>query len=216
MNPLYFACALGALAATSCTSLFQHTPRADSELHAFFEVEERSVVTFVGYSGAGYEDHDSLMATARAVLDRFDPSNAIINIGATPDGIGAIYGLAKERGFETTGIVSSQARAYDAAISPHVDHVFFVEDETWGGFLADTGELSPTSRAIIDVSHVVIGIGGGEVARDELMAARAAGKNVEYHAADMDHAKARAKAERDGRPAPTSFRGAAAEVLTSD
>lgn len=180
-----------------------------SEIKSFFTGTGKTVLTFVGYSGAGYEDPVAMLAEAERILSESDPNKTIVNIGATPDGIGAVYEIAKRKGFLTTGIVSTQARQYNVALSPYVDRVFYVEDATWGGYLKGTERLSPTSEAIVEASDVVIGIGGGEVARDELTAARRLGKNVRFFPADMDHQKAREGAARKGLTPPTDFRGAA-------
>ena len=64
---------------------------------------------------------------------------------------------------------------------------------------------------MVENSDVLIGIGGGEVARDELMAAKRIGKEVRFFPADMNHQKAREKAQKKGLPVPTSFAGAASE-----
>ena len=131
-------------------------------------------------------------------------------------GIGAVYGLAKRKGFTTIGIVSSRARANAVAFSPCVDHVFVVKDATWGGRLPGLRELSPTSRAIVESSTAVVAIGGGEVARDEVLAAREAGKLVLFMPADMNHANARRKARQQGKPLPRDFRGAVHQALRAD
>jgi hypothetical protein len=174
-----------------------------------------AVVTFVGYSGAGYEDEAAMLDAAAEVLDGLDPARTVVNIGATPDGIGAVYRLAKERGFTTTGIVSSQAREAGAGLSPCVDRVYYVEDETWGGFLDGGDRLSPTSTAMVGVSAMVVGIGGGTVARDELVAARGAGKTVRFVPADMNHRKAIEKAREKGAAEPTDFAGEAFRAFAS-
>ena len=167
------------------------------------------MVTFVGYSGAGYEDHAAMLIKAEHILAEFDPKKTIVNIGATPEGIGGLYEIAKHRGFATTGIVSAQARQYKVPLSPHVDYVFYVEDKNWGGFLAMTEQLSPTSEVMVENSDIMIGIGGGEIARDELIAARRLGKQVRFIPADMNHQKARESARNKGLPEPSDFRGAA-------
>ncbi len=179
----------------------------------FFAEQEKTVVTFVGYSGSGYEDPQAMLKRAESILKTLNPVTTIVNIGATPDGIGAIYPLAKQRGFMTTGIVSSQALKYDVAISADVDFAFFVADETWGGFLEGTEQLSPTSTAIVAVSDTIIGIGGGAVSRDEMIAARRAGKTVQFIPADMNHQRAKEKARKKGRPQPTDFKGAAHQAF---
>ena len=182
-------------------------------VRAYFQKRGRTVVTFAGYSGAEYEDKAAMLARAGAVLDRFDPGTTIVNIGATIDGIGAVYELAKKKGFETTGIVSSQARGENATIAPCAGTVFFIEDESWGGLLQGTKTLSPTSTAIVSVSDHIVAIGGGDVARDEFMAARSLGKKTEFIPADMNHAIAKARAANNGEPPPTDFRGALGAAL---
>ncbi len=124
-----------------------------------------------------------------------------------------MYELAKQRGFATTGIVSTQARNYDAALSEFADHVFYVDDQTWGGFMDGTRELSPTSQVMVAVSDVMIGIGGGEVGRDELLSAKSAGKPVHFYPADFNHEVARKKSRDKGLPEPTEFGGAAAAAF---
>jgi hypothetical protein len=182
------------------------TPRAVAE---FVAASGMSMLTFVGYSGAGYEDEAAMRALARLELARYDPARTMVNIGATASGIGAVYELARERGFFTLGIVSSLARDGGAMLSPCVDAVFFVRDTVWGGRLPGQTALSPTSAAIVANSVAMVGIGGGEVARDEMLAARAAGKSVRFIPADMNHRIALDKAQARGQPLPSDFRGAA-------
>ena len=185
-------------------------------VRSHFQQRGRTVVTFVGYSGADYEDRSAMLARAATVLDRLDQGKTIVNIGATIDGIGAVYQLAKQKGFETAGIVSSQARSTNATIAPCAGTVFFVEDESWGGLVkgpVGTMALSPTSAAIVAVSDQIVAIGGGDVARDEFTAATRLGKKTEFFPADMNHAIAQARAAKNKQPPPTDFRGALAAAL---
>lgn len=154
-----------------------------------------------------------MLAHAARVLDRLDAGTTIINIGATIDGIGAAYQVAKQKGFETTGIVSSQARTSTATIAPCAGTVFFVDDDTWGGMVKGTTTLSPTSAAIVAVSDQVVAFGGGDVARDEFNEARRLGKKTAFVPADMNHEIARARATRNKQPPPTDFRGALGAAL---
>ena len=183
------------------------------EVKRYFDERGKTVVTFVGYSGAGYEDVDRMIEEARNVLSIHSPKRVIVNIGATVDGVGAVYRLAKEMGFETTGIVSIQAKKSNAKISPDVGKVFFVADETWGGFKAGTQTLNPTSRALVLCSDIVVGIGGGAIARDELIAAKSAGRIVKFIPADKNHKAAIDKARKKNLPVPGEFHGAAFEVF---
>ena len=185
------------------------------DIAAFVRHRGMTVLTFAGYSGAGYEDETAMLARAAEVLDARDPAVTLVNVGATAQGIGAVYGLAKEKGFATIGIVSVLARDEGVALSPCVDDVFYVRDKTWGGRLPGSARLSPTSAAIVAGSASMIGIGGGDIARDEMLAARRAGKPVVFFPADMDHRLAGEKAAKKGAPAPTpaDLRGAAHAVF---
>ena len=97
-----------------------------TEIRTYFKDQRKSVLTLLGYSAAEYEDKAALIARATEILDRLDPKTTIVNIGATADGIGVVYELAKQKGFTTSGIISTQAREAKATISPCVDIVFFV------------------------------------------------------------------------------------------
>jgi hypothetical protein len=186
------------------------------EVRDYFKKQGKTVVTLLGYSGAGYEDEAELTKQAESIFSQYDLKNTVVNIGGTIDGIGRVYELAKRRNFSTTGIVSTQAREYNATLSPCADTVFFVEDAMWGGFVEGTQQLSPTSSAMVDVSDRLIAIGGGDVARDELIAAKRAGKAVTFIPADMNHRIAIEKAQKKGQPAPTDFRGAAHAVFAGE
>ena len=208
-----FSVWLVSLSAAACDISASVKVATNDDIKRFFAAENKAVVTFIGYSGAGYEDGAAMLQEAEGILDGLDASSTIVNIGATAEGIGAVYELAKGRGFTTTGIVSTQAREYGAELSPCVDHVFYVEDASWGGFMKGSDRLSPTSAAMVENSDVLIGIGGGEVGRDELMAARRSGKDVRFIPADMNHQRAREKASRKELPEPTDFAGAASELF---
>lgn len=206
---LYWLCS-SSMACDLETTVRDATP---AQIATFFAKQRKQVLTFVGYSGAQYQDETALLHAAQAVLAKFEPSRTLVNIGATADGIGAVYNLAKREGFVTTGIVSTQAREYAAGLSACVDHVFYVEDASWGGFIDDQQTLSPTSTAMVHNSDTMIAIGGGAVARDELIAARRLGKAVSFIPADMDHQIARDKANKKGLPVPESFSGTVADVF---
>lgn len=175
-----------------------------------------TVLTFVGYSGAGDEDPEAMKREAGRILDRQDPRRTLVSSGATAEGIGSVYELARARGFATLGIVSDLARQEKAPLSPCVQTVFYVPNSTWGGASPGGRGLTPTSAAVVGVSDEVVGIGGGAIARDELLAARRAVKPVTFIPADLNHAKAQEKARRKGQPQPTSFRGEAAAALAAE
>lgn len=205
---LWWGCALpsGALACNAAPFAREATSK---EIRAFVRAKGMDVLTFVGYSGAGYQDPAAMLGAAEQALARHDPAKTMVSIGGTASGIGAVYQLAKARGFVTLGIVSTLARDGGETLSPCVDQVFFVRDASWGGRLPGSARLAPTSAAIVANSREFVGIGGGEVARDELRAALAAGKPVQFVPADMNHQIARDKAQAKGQAEPTDFRGAA-------
>jgi hypothetical protein len=173
----------------------------------YFARLRKSVLTFLGYSAADYEDRDALLRHAGAALDECKPAETVVNIGASAVGIGAVYEAARRRGFMTSGIVSSQAQAGRTPLSPHVEAVFFIEDAVWGGRMPGTELLSPTSATILAVSDRIVAIGGGGIARDELAEAVRLGKPAVFIPADMNHAIARARCEARGEAAPDDFRG---------
>ncbi len=186
------------------------------DIRSFAHSKGMKILTFVGYSGAGYEDSSALLEHAGQALDSYDPTKTIVNTGATADGIGAVYELAKQKGFLTIGIVSSLAREEKAKLSPCVDFVFYIPDSTWGGLLPDSKKLSPTSAAIVSNSSAVVGIGGGEIAKDELLGATRSGKTVKFFPADMNHQAAIEKAQKKGLAIPTDFRGEAHSVFAKE
>ncbi len=184
-----------------------------ARVRAFFAGRGKTVVSFVGYSGSGYEDAARMLRDAASVLDGFSPRSTIVNIGATDAGIGAVYSLAKARGFETTGIVSVLAAREGMSPSDHVDRVFLIDDDTWGGLIDGTDRLSPTSRAIVENSDMLVGIGGGPIARDELLEARRQGRMVVFFPADMNHRNAAESAARSASQPPINLAGAAHDAF---
>jgi hypothetical protein len=172
---------------------------------AFFLRQRKTVLTFYGYSGMGYEDAGAMLELARKVLSRYSPETTLVNMGVTSVGIGAVYPLAKSMGFETAGIVTNMALESPEGISDSVDHVCFVADKQWGGNLPDSDQLSPTSRAMVECSDILVGIGGGGISQVEMLAGKAQGKPVYYYPADMNHIRALNHAKRMGLPPPESF-----------
>ncbi len=182
-------------------------------IEAFVHSKRMKVLSFSGYSGAQYENPTAMMEQASRILDGEDPAKTLINIGATEVGIGAVYELAKRKGFTTMGIVSTLARDERVPISKCVDYVFYIKDSHWGGTVPGTDRLSPTSAALIACSTSFVAIGGGDTTRDEMLAARKAGKPVTFIPADMNHEIARKKARKKSEAEPADFQGAAHGAL---
>ena len=202
-------------AANACDGPQEVREATLASIKDFIQGKQMRVLTFAGYSGAQYEDPGAMMEHASRILDEQDPRKTLINIGATAEGIGAVYEIAKGKAFTTMGIVSTLARHKGVTLSKCVDYVFYVKDSTWGGLAPDGHHLSPTSAAIVASSSLFIAIGGGKVAGDEMLAARRAGKPVTFIPADMNHKIAREKAQKRGERKPTDFRGEAHSALAN-
>jgi len=183
-----------------------------AEARTFFSKQNKTVLTLLGFSSA-YEYENALRQTMREILLGYSPETTLINIGGTEGGIGAAYPVAKSQGFTTTGIVSTKALEDGAPISIDVDHICFIADDYWGGMLPRSNELSPTSRAMVDCSDIMVGIGGGEISRDEMLAAKEQGKPVHFYPAEINHVWAVKRAEKAGQPYPKSFWGEAHEAF---
>ncbi|MEM0967818.1 MAG: hypothetical protein AAF191_10810 [Verrucomicrobiota bacterium] len=186
------------------------------EVKAYFASRGKFVLTFAGFSGAGYENPQRLRKIAESAFGAFPVETTIINAGATTEGIGAVYDWAKEWGFETAGIVSTCVLEYGPLINPAVDEILYVRDDKWGGFLengAGARQLSPTSEAMVSVSDEMIAVGGGVITCDELTDMVHRGKPVRFYRAQMIRNKAVAKALKNGSRLPSSFWGEADEVF---
>ena len=183
------------------------------EAIAFIRSRQKIVLTFFGYSGMGYEYEKAMLNIARLVLSENYAEKTLVNIGATSVGIGAIYPLAKSLGFETAGIVTAKTLNDPEDISEAVDHVCFMKDEQFGGTLPDSNELSPTSKAMVECSDMLVAIGGNDVSLKELLAGQAMDKPIQYFPAEMKHEWAIRHAKKKGMPIPGSFLGKVHEVF---
>ena len=108
----------------------------------------RYIVEFTGVSDSEYEDPGAVEGAVAEGLDEFEPTSVVICAGATPEGVGAVHPIAKQRGFTTIGIVSAMAEKAGARFSSSVGTVYVIADDSCGGLGAD-GELSPTSSAMV-------------------------------------------------------------------
>jgi hypothetical protein len=171
------------------------------------------MLTFYGYSGMGYEDEQGMLQTARHVLNQYRPEKTLVIIGATNVGIGAVYRVAKANGFETVGIVSTEALEDPLSISDACDHICFIKDNQWGGKLPNSEELSPTSKTMVACSDILVAIGGNSISRDEVLEGKRQGKPVQYFPAEMNREAWIRYTRRKGEPLPTSFLGSLHDVL---
>lgn len=177
----------------------------EGAVRRFFRDRGKHVISFAGFGELGYQDPGIVARVAQEVLHKADPDKVLINAGTLlraggQDGIAEIYALAKARGMETSGVHPSIALEFAATHypSPDCDHVFYIEDATWGGFAGGAMELSATLRITLDISDELIVIGGGKHAADELEAFVRHGKTVRYFPAEMNRATTREWCARSG------------------
>lgn len=181
----------------------------------FFKRQQRRVITFLGYS-TFYEDEEKVGRIVEQIINQYSPKDTLINYGVTKTGLGVLYPIAKSLGFTTTGIVSTRALKNIDNISTHVDLICFIKDEQWGGKIPGSDELSPTSRAMVLCSDVLVGIGGGEISRDEMVFGRQLGKPVHFFPADINHQWLAEKLKKTGGSTPADFSGAAHQIFSSN
>ncbi|HET7639858.1 MAG TPA: hypothetical protein VFK47_14115 [Ktedonobacteraceae bacterium] len=148
----------------------------------------KNVIALFGFSYLGYENPNEVMQQISHKLGTFDPETDIITIGATEEGIGAAYKVAKGLGFTTIGIVSASALTYSGRFSPMVDNIYIVNDQHWGGYVAGTDRLVGTTQAYLAVSREIHAFGGGENTAVTLAEAQKRGIVISYTQAEMNHA----------------------------
>jgi len=181
----------------------------------FFAQKHEHVIYFGGYAELGYQNEGHVPEIVSDVLSAWTASDVLAH-GSTMirnsgfDGIAEMFDTARQLGVDTSGIFPSVSRRFAAThrVPDDCHHVFFVEDETWGGCVPGTGQPSSSLGLHIEVSDEAVFIGGGKHAADELLAFAAAGKPVTYFPAEMNHRFARDWCRRNGKDEP-DLRGAA-------
>lgn len=140
----------------------------------------KHVMVFTGYSGLGYADigalHESLESVLRQSIEKFGINNLIVVSGATTDGIGTVYSIAKKWGLKTLGVVSEQAREY-GHISEDCDDVIYVPDPAASWKVLDENGNSymtylSSSKEDISRTGEILAFGGGDVTVSELEEAK--------------------------------------------
>jgi hypothetical protein len=142
------------------------------------------------------------MGKIRRELQALDPDKWIVLIGATEEGIGGAYSMARDMGLETMGLVSMQALTYSGKFSRFVDRIFIVNDPNWGG------SGTPTTEAFVEISDVISAHGGGENTAAVLRRATERDKQWRHTPAEMNHVNAAKDAAQSGRTPPIDFKGA--------
>jgi hypothetical protein len=168
-------------------------PLSSQEIIDLISLHTKKVFTIFGYSALGYENEEAMLATAREKMSALSKDEWLIAIGATEEGIGACYKVAKELGFETLGIVSTQALSYSGKFSDFVDMIYIVNDELWGGYIPGTKKLTETTKTFLSSSDFILALGGGDNTAATLYEAKEIGLKFEYIPFDMNHSKANEK-----------------------
>ena len=181
----------------------------------FFRGLGKHVVTFGGYGELGYERRGIVRDIALRVLNERPASEVIVHSGTLlrvggHDGIAEVYAVARQLGITTTGLHPSVAMAFGDThrVSHDCDHVFFVEDATWGGFSGPGRQPSASLLLQLALSDELVMIGGGKHAAEELAAFASCGIRARYFPAEMNHATTREWSARAGAGIG-DFRGAA-------
>ncbi|ATW33821.1 hypothetical protein [Candidatus Williamhamiltonella defendens] len=171
---------------------------------------QKHVMVFSGFSELDYKDVDALETKITSILEDAIKTHSldklIVVAGATGDGIGRVYQIAKTLNIRTIGIVSEEAKKYYSNF-PYCDEVFFVNDpnETWK--VLDEGGKSymvyvATKKEDIHRTGEFLVFGGGQVTVSELEEAKALGndniKTAIY--ADFEPSPERLEARRQKSP----------------
>jgi hypothetical protein len=143
--------------------------------HIAQAISDKRAVVLSGFSGSGYASPQGLREKLTEILEKerkaASPQNIIVVAGATAEGIGLCYEIAKEMGIQTLGIVSELGMR-DA--STFCDEVIGVPDPTksWK-VLSQNGSSFMVAAA--RNNGIFYALGGGEVTLSELMEAKRAG-----------------------------------------
>jgi hypothetical protein len=174
-------------------------PLTSEEIITLIRSKGKKIYTIFGYSALGYESLDDMLAIVKEKLLALPQDEWIVAIGATEEGVGACYKVAKELGFETIGIVSTQALSYSGKFSDFVDMIYIVNDELWGGYIPGTSKLAETTKTFLSCSDFILALGGGDNTKVTLTAAKSIQLPFTYIPCDMNHESAKKKQIDDVR-----------------
>lgn len=146
----------------------------------------RIIHSIFGFSGLGYRHPDDVMQAVENDLRQLNPDITTVAIGATEEGIGAAYKVARDLGFTTLGIVSSKSIVYDGRYSDFVDEVVIVHDTEWGGYVPGSTDMTPTTQVFVKGSDSIAAYGGGQITAVSIREAKKRGVKVTYTPAEMN------------------------------
>nr|CBA73834.1 conserved hypothetical protein [Arsenophonus nasoniae] len=141
------------------------------------KIESKFVLVFSGFSAMGYKDteklHKYITKEIKQHIDEHGIHNLLIVAGATSDGIGCVYDIAKNLGVCTLGIVSQQAPTN--SLAKNCQSVIQIKDpdNSWK-VLDDSGNSYMVYAA--SKNGCFLAFGGGSVTLSELE--EAVGKGI--------------------------------------
>lgn len=174
-------------------SIIATEPLKADEVIEMITKRNKKVYTLFGYSALDYEDKDELINKLRSELETLSSAEYIICIGATEEGIGLGYKVAKDLGFETIGVVSTQALSYSGKFSDFVDMIYIVNDDLWGGFVPYSNKLAETTKTFLSISDTISAYGGGANTAITLEQADKLGIKTKFTPMQMSAEKAKKK-----------------------
>ena len=194
--------------------IFQYAtePISSGEVIKQVKALGKKVYTIFGFSKLGYQNWPEVAKQIESELSKQNPNDTLICIGATEDGIGKAYEIAKKGGFETIGIVSTNALSYSGKFSDFVDRIYIVNDTLWGGYVPGTNKLAETTTAFLGTANEIHAFGGGKNTAVTLSIAKQTGVPAYYTPAEMNHMKALQEAKEKDLEEPKDFWGAAKEM----
>ncbi|CRL45532.1 hypothetical protein SGGMMB4_03330 [Sodalis glossinidius str. 'morsitans'] len=131
----------------------------------------KHVMVFSGFSFLGYHDEQALVDKFKHIIFRaivqYGIGNLCVGAGATREAIGKVYELAKEKGIQTLGRVSEQARE-STSLSEHCDECIFISDPMASWQVRDPEGNSymvylDTDKAVIQRTGEFLAFGGGQI-----------------------------------------------------
>ena len=164
-----------------------------AEVKQLYADRYQHVLTFLGFGELGYSDIDRFTRIVELELDRVQRDASVVNTatlvtdGFEP-GMADVYAIAHRMNLRTAGLfpriaLNSPGRY---SLSAFVDDVYFVNDNTWGGYLPGTGIPSKMLTALTAVTDEVVVIGGGKHTAQEMREMVKMGKPIRYHALEMN------------------------------
>ncbi|AWK14457.1 hypothetical protein CCS41_08170 [Candidatus Fukatsuia symbiotica] len=96
---------------------------------------DKYILVFSGFSGLGYENPAQLEEKLENILDDtirdYGRANILVVAGATEEGIGTVYRLAKAKGIAILGIVSEEAEEMPLATNEQETVLIPDPGKTW-------------------------------------------------------------------------------------